>query len=248
MAASESLEQPMLKRFSALNTSKICVLGLLIAFNCCYTPCFAAPATVATGKSNPVSPEVKVVHLDKRFDAYILGQNMAIQVVLQTPISTEVNQIGDPIEGSVNQNIYVGTTLLIPQGTRLFGQITRLESAIEGRDGILAVRFNSILMQNSQENIAISAHVKTDEADHTWGGYATRGSKAYPSTQHAWYTGDYNRTVYGGKWKVGTHIVQAPGEFWTVVLDTPITVVKQRVQPESDEEEEEDVGHKIPVF
>jgi hypothetical protein len=223
----------------------LCLMALLLSMP---SKGWAAPAAVAHIKSDSVSPEVKIVHLDSRFDAYILSQNMALQVVLQTPISTDVNQVGDPIEGSINHNVYVGTTLLIPHGTRLFGQVTRLEAAAEGKDGVLAVRFNSILMQDSQESIPISAHVKTEEADHTWGGYATRGTIAYSSTQRAWYTGEYNRTVYGGKWRVGEHIIQSPGEFWTVVLDTPITVVKQRVKPEPDEEEEAEMKHKIPVF
>jgi hypothetical protein len=222
-------------------------LLLLGSLSLSSTAAWSAPAVVEPVKPTTVSPPVGQANLDKRFAAYTLQKGTAMQVVLQTPVSTAINQLGDPVEGVVNQNIYLKTLLLVPQGTRVFGEVTRLEPAIQGRDAILAVRFNGILLQDNQENLPISAHVRTGQDDQSWGGGATDGSIPYSSTQRVWYNGEYNRTVYGGPWKMGSPIKQSPGEFWTLVLDTPLTIVKSRLKP-TDEEEEDSSEHKIPVF
>jgi hypothetical protein len=233
--------------FSAIFRTRqdIGLLLLLTIFSLNGAIAWSAPAVVEPVKPTTVSPPVGQANLDKRFAAYTLRANTAIQVVLQTPVSTATNQLGDPVEGTVNQNIYVGFVLLIPQGTRVFGRITRLEPAVAGGDAIMAVRFDSILLQDNKESLPITAHVRTGQDDQSWGGGATNGDRAFSSTQRVWYTGDYNRTVYGGHWKMGAAQEQAPGEFWTLVLDAPLTIIKLRTKPNEDEDMSE---HKIPVF
>lgn len=179
-------------------------------------------------KPTVVSPTVDCVDLDERFTSCTLKPGTAIQVLLQTPISTAHNRVGDPVEVIVTHSIYRLEQKLLSQSARVFGTVTRLEPAVEGRDGVLDVRFNSLLESNGEERLPLKAHVRTERSDHSWGGAVTPGSKPFLSVQKVWGIGYYNRIVYGGPRRMGKSIEMKPGEFWTLILDSPLTIVRAR--------------------
>lgn len=175
----------------------------------------------------PISPPVQRSEPDKRFINYTLPAGTAFHVLLQTPLSTEINQLDDPVEVISNQHIYLYEELMFPKNTRFLGKIIQLEPPIQGREAILAIAFQEIILDNG-EKLPIQAHVRTDRKDHTWGGKLTSGTKPYLSTQRVAGIGEYNKVVFGGPRAMGTHITIPPGEHWTIILDQPLSITKAK--------------------
>lgn len=175
----------------------------------------------------PISPPVERSEPDSRFINYSFPAKTAFHVLLQTPISTEINQPDDPVEAIANQTLYLYEELIIPKNTRFIGRISRLEAPFEGKDAVLSVVFHQIILENG-EKLPIVAHVRTDRPDHTWGGRLTKGTKPYLSTQRVAGIGEYNKIVFGGPRAIGEHITIPPGEHWTIILDQPLNILKPR--------------------
>lgn len=171
-----------------------------------------------------ISPPVIQAPADADFTRYTLQRGTALQILLQTPVDTAINQVGDPVEGIMFRNLYLGNRLILSKNTRFKGVITRLEPPLQGRNAILAIRFTDILMDNG-ETLPLSSHVRTEHREHIWGGQVTRGTKPMKSVQRVWGIGEYNRIVYGGPREMGSHIAFQPGEHWTLILDAPLTLV-----------------------
>lgn len=184
-------------------------------------------APVVWAEGDAVSPPVERVLLPGGFVRYSLSPGMVLQMVLQTPISTGVNHTDDPVEGIMAQNVYLGEEKILSRNTRFKGYIVLLEPAIQGRNGRLAVRFNQMVLP-SGETVPLDAYVRTNRADHSWGGEVTRGTRPLLSTQRVWGIGEYNRIVYGGPRAMGAQIEMKAGEYWRIILEQPVTVVKTR--------------------
>jgi hypothetical protein len=189
---------------------------------------FPPERPVRADKPTVVSPTVDCEDLDERFARCTLKPGTAIRVLLQTPLSTSHNRVGDPVEVIVTHSIYRLEQKLLSQSARIFGTVTRLEPAVEGRDGILDVRFTSLLPVNGEERLPLKAHVRTERPDHSWGGAVSPGSKPFLSVQKVLGIGEYNRIVYGGPRRMGKQIDIQPGEFWTLILDSPLTIIRGR--------------------
>lgn len=175
----------------------------------------------------PISPPVQRSEPDPRFINYTLPAGTAFHVLLQTPLSTEINQLDDPVEVISNQHIYLYEELMFPKNTRFIGKVSQLEPPIQGKEAILAVTFQEIILHNG-EKLPIQAHVRTPRKDHTWGGQLTQGTKPYLSTQRVAGIGEYNKVVFGGPRAMGTHITIPPGEHWTIILDQPLSIIKAK--------------------
>lgn len=174
----------------------------------------------------PVSPPVHQERLSgpEGRMSYTLPAGTALQVLLQTPIDTSVNQSGDPLEAIMTQNLYLYGRLLLSKNARFNGLISRLEPAFQGRDAVLAVRFSEIILDANHKQ-PIAAHVRTENKEHLWGGNVTPGTKAIRSTQRIMGIGEYNRIVFGGPRAMGANIHFDPGEHWTIILEQPLVLV-----------------------
>lgn len=179
------------------------------------------------GSAAPVSPAVDRQAADENFERFTLQASTPLHILLQTPVSTEANQVNDPVEALLAQNLYLNTDLLLSKKTRLKGLVTRLEPPMEGRDAILEVRFTQILLDNG-ERLPIDAHVRTEHPEHIWGGKITEGTKPVRVIQRIHMLGQYNRIMYRGPRRMGSHVSLQPGEHWTIILDQPLTLVKSR--------------------
>jgi hypothetical protein len=188
---------------------------------------FSLPAFAVDTSLLKISPPVQRTESDARFISYAFAPGTAFHVLIQTPISTEINQPDDPVEAITNQTLYLYEELIIPKNTRFIGRISQLEPPFEGKDAVLSVVFNQIILQNG-EKIPIVAHVRTDRPDHTWGGQLTQGTKPLLSTQRVTGIGAYNKIVWDGPRAMGKHITIPPGEHWTLILDQPLSILKAR--------------------
>jgi hypothetical protein len=175
----------------------------------------------------PISPPMERVEPDPRFIQYTFPAGTAFQVLLQTPLNTEINELEDPVEVIMDHNLYLSEELVLPKNTRFNGSITQLEKPIQGMDAILCIRFQEILLGNGEKLPAI-AHVRTEEPSHIWGGKVTQGTKPVLSTQRVWDIGEYNRIVFAGPRAMGKHIVFPTGEHLTLILEQPLVIVKAK--------------------
>ena len=147
-------------------------------------------------------PPVSTQQASPEFSSFTIPSGSALHVVLQSPVDTGVNQAGDPIEAAVAQNVYLGNRLLISKDDRLRGRIIELLTPIQGRNAILEIRFTDLILSNG-EVLPINAYV-----------------------HKVWYLGQYKQATLVGPRRMGANIQFAPGEYWTIVLEQPITLVK----------------------
>ena len=165
------------------------------------------------------------------FVEYTFPAGMALHVLSQSAISTDISQLNDPVEAITDQNLYLYEELVIPKNTRVLGIVSRIEPPVQGRDGILAIRFTEVILDNG-ERLPISAHVRTEHPEQIWGGKVTQGTKPVLSTQRVWGIGEYNRIVFAGPRAMGKDITLPPGDHWTISLDQPLTLVKAKDEEE----------------
>ncbi len=187
----------------------------------------ASPLAMAAYKGPPHSAPVERTEPDPRFIQYALPAGSAFQILLQTPLSTAINQLKDPVEGVMDHNLYLNEELILTKNTRFTGYISRLVPPIQGRNGILQVMFKEVTTEDG-EKLPIVAHVRTERTDHQWGGEITPGTKPMLSTQRVYGLGEYNRIVFGGPRAMGKEIEILPGEHWILILEQPLVLLKPK--------------------
>ena len=189
----------------------------------------ASPLALAGYKGPPHSAPVERTEPDPRFVQYSLPPGSAFQILLETPLSTAINQLKDPVEGVMDHNLYLNEELILTKNTRFTGYISKLVPPIQGRNGILQVIFNAITTEDG-EKLPIVAHVRTERTDHQWGGELTPGTKPMLSTQRVYGLGEYNRIVFGGPRAMGKAIEILPGEHWILILEQPLVLLKPKTE------------------
>lgn len=185
-----------------------------------------AHPTVTAAPTAPAAEHETVEAGEEQFVRYTLQPGTVLHVVLQTPVHTGVNQPDDTVEAQIVQNVYLGRELILPRHTRFEGRIERLEPPLQGRDAVLGIRFDRILLENG-ETLPIRTHIQTGREDFLWGGGLTPGTKPRLVTHRVYGIGEYNQTVLSGPRAMGRHIEFSPGEHWVLVLDAPLTIVKK---------------------
>ncbi len=158
------------------------------------------------------------------FRVYRLPVGTPLSIILQSPIGSAVNQIGDPVEAVVSQDFYIGAHIMLSKNDRLKGVVTALELPIQGRNALMGVTFNTLLLQNG-ERIPMESYVKTERPDHLWGGQLTPGTEFKRVSHRVLGIGVYNKTVLAGEREMGRHLQFLPGEYLRIILTRPISVV-----------------------
>jgi len=205
--------------FNALPFTRF-ALGLLAAgFLAC-----ALPSPLEAARIPPSTLHEVLQSGGEPVNRYTLPAGSAFQVLLETPVSTAINQVGDPIEAVMTHRLFLSEQIILTRNTHLYGYVSRLEPPLEGKNAILSVHFNKMTLENG-ETLAIDAHVNTGNPEHIWGGGSTPGTRPVRSTQRVYEIGEYNRIVYAGPRAMGAQIQFKPGEFWPVVLERPLVLV-----------------------
>jgi len=173
---------------------------------------------------DPRTPPATQQALTDYFETYTLNPGTPMFVLLQTPLSTAINTVGDTVEVALSQDMYLGQHKILSKNTRLVGQVSLAERAMEGRNALLALRFTEMRLPNG-ERLPIQAHIKTDRPNHVFGGELTPGTKPMRVTHRIEGIGPYNQVVFGGPRAMGAEVVFAPGERWTLILEQPVSLV-----------------------
>ena len=185
------------------------------------------PGSAWAYKGPPPSQPAQREEVTPDIVRYTLAPGTALQVLLQTPLDTSINQWGDPVEAIMDYNLYVGEDLIFHKSTRFIGSITQLDPPVEGGNAILEIHFKEFQSENG-EKIPIEAHVRTERPDHKWGGEVTAGTKPEISAQRIYNLGTYNRVVMTGPRAMGAPVIIPPGEHLILILDTPLMLLKPK--------------------
>ena len=96
----------------------------------CVVVCVAvAPAMPQAAREATIEPETRA------------------RLVLQTQISSKLNEPGDPISAVLDDPIYVGRELVLPRGTEFYGRVTQAKPAGRGqKNGEIGIIFEQVRM------------------------------------------------------------------------------------------------------
>ena len=78
------------------------------------------------------------------------------RIVLQTQISSKLNEAGDPISAVLDEPVYVNGDLVMPRGTEFIGRITQATPAGRGqKNGQISIIFEQIRMSWGEVPVAV---------------------------------------------------------------------------------------------
>ena len=79
------------------------------------------------------------------------------RIVLQSQLSSKLNEPGDPISAVLDEPVYVNSELVLPRGTEFHGRVTQATPAGRGqKNGQIAIIFEQIRMPWGDVPVAVS--------------------------------------------------------------------------------------------
>jgi hypothetical protein len=156
-------------------------------------------------------------------DMYQLPAGAMVPVILQDEISTEHATVGQSISAMVAQDVYVNTRKIFSRSDRLLGSVTWVQPPIEGRNAVLKIAFDTLIV-SSGIKIPFLALVDTGKENHTWGGELTPGTKPVIVPYNIESIGTYGRIMYQGPRAVGKHFNISPGTRLNAILQEPVSL------------------------
>ncbi len=113
-------------------------LALALAFSAHAVVCRAQAATQPAVQATP---------------AVVLHDGTPVQLKLSRTVSSESDQAGEVVEFTLKKDLVAGNTVLLPEGTSVYGLVTaaRIDDRATGVGGMLEFRLESLKLQNGQE-------------------------------------------------------------------------------------------------
>lgn len=100
-------------------------------------------------------------------DNTIIPQGTTTRISLQSPLSSKINEVGDPVIGIVYDDIRSadGSTL-VPRGTEISGRVTQVQRAKKPqRQATMTIIFESLQMSYGKEKISTTVTAIDDYAN-----------------------------------------------------------------------------------
>lgn len=172
-------------------------------------------------------PTAKRAIVEQRHDElkhYTLQAGTILLATNQTPLSTQYNQVGDPVEVRLMKDVWIEESIVLTNSTRLFGSVSVVEPPVYGRDAILSVRFYEAELENG-ERVPIVAKVVTPNKKSSFGGEVTEPTQYKLVRYEVWGLGMYNRAWKTGERALGKQTEVKVGEIFRVGLETPMELV-----------------------
>ena len=172
-------------------------------------------------------PTAKRAIVEQRHDElkhYSLQAGTILLATNQTPLSTQYNQVGDPVEVRLMKDVWIEESIVLTNSTRLFGSVSVVEPPVYGRDAILSVRFYEAELENG-ERVPIVAKVVTPNKKSSFGGEVTEPTQYKLVRYEVWGLGMYNRAWKTGERALGKQTEVKVGEIFRVGLEAPMELV-----------------------
>lgn len=78
------------------------------------------------------------------------------KIILQSRLSSKLNEPGDPVRAVLDEPIYVDSQLVLPRGTEFIGRVTQVTPARRGqKQGSIAIAFERIALSWGEEPVSI---------------------------------------------------------------------------------------------
>jgi len=88
-------------------------------------------------------------------DRIEVGQGMSVRLALQTPLSSKLNELGDPVRAVLYDDLLIDGNLVLDRGTEFLGQITRIKPAGRAqKQAEMAITFDRIKISYGLEEIS----------------------------------------------------------------------------------------------
>ncbi len=86
-----------------------------------------------------------------------------LSVHLDTPVNSSGAHIGDPVSGTLENDVFINDAVAIPAGSQVLGQVANVNPAGRlGKHGEIDVRFDSIKLQDGRV-VPVHAHIVTKD-------------------------------------------------------------------------------------
>lgn len=84
----------------------------------------------------------------------MVPQGTILRLSLQTPVSTNISEVGDPVRAVLYDDVFVGSDLALDRGTEFFGRVSHVKPARRGqRQSELAITFDRMATSYGEESI-----------------------------------------------------------------------------------------------
>lgn len=150
-----------------------------------------------------------------------MPKGAALPIVLQEDISTETATPGQPVYGVIAQDVYIGNKKILSRSDRVLGQVVRAEKPIEGRNGILEIQFNQLMLDTGVK-LPIETRMDFGQGRTYYGGEITQGTKVEVVPYNVYRIGTYGRVMYTGPRAMGQDVILYPGERIVLILNSEL--------------------------
>jgi len=162
-------------------------------------------------------------------DTFTLPSGTPFSAVLQTPISTVVNQTGDIVEARIMREYLSGSRKAVSRQDVLLGRVIVLKPPMQGQNGIVGIAFDE-LVQTTGDRLPVVTQVKGPHLDTAtgqafWGGELTSGTRYKKVVFGVLGVGNYARYAATGPRQMGQHTTLPMGEQLNITLIEPLTFV-----------------------
>jgi hypothetical protein len=186
---------------------------------------FALPiSAVWAEKDSKHADRVLIDPLDEDFEVHTFQVGTYFLTAAETVLRTDINRVSDRCSARLTSGVYVTNRLVMGSSTRFNGYVARVEQPLAGKDAVMEVRIDEIILENG-DRLPVKAHLDTNQDDHAWGGGLTEGSIPMEIQHRVVGIGYYNKVVFGGPRRFGRHFQVKPGEYWRIVLEEPLKML-----------------------
>lgn len=173
-----------------------------------YDPNFNASGAGASGNNNFYGTQGGGLSIGSETPSSTVLQGRLVSIPKGTLLSIHIDQpvssfgthLGDPINATLENDVYVNDAVVVPAGSQVLGQVANVGPAGHmGRHGIIDVRFSGVKLPDGKV-VAINAHIVTNDQSGVLKGdtYAKDIAKGIGITAGTAATGTVAGTAAGG--------------------------------------------------
>jgi hypothetical protein len=95
----------------------------------------------------------------------VVTEGVVVRVALQTPLSSKLSEVGDPVRAVLYDDLIVDGTLVLERGAEFLGRVTHVKPAGRAlKRAEMAIVFNRLKTPYGLEEIATALHAVDDHA------------------------------------------------------------------------------------
>ncbi|MEB3288190.1 MAG: hypothetical protein VKJ04_11900 [Vampirovibrionales bacterium] len=105
--------------------------------------------------------QAETVSLRGRVSTVPMGTMLMVRV--DQPVSAAQNRLGEPVTGTLENDIFINDSIAIPAGSQVLGHVAAVEPPTHmGKHGTLDIRFDSIKLVDGTQ-VPMRAHIVTSD-------------------------------------------------------------------------------------